>query len=40
MGSVRYEDVVAPGGAAIGHLLGWFSVVLTVGVTDRDTDRQ
>lgn len=42
LGSVRHEDVVAPGRAAIFHLLGWFSVVLTVGITDRltHTDSQ
>ena len=36
LGSVRHEDTVAPGGAAGVHVLGGFSVVFTVGVTDRD----
>lgn len=37
LGSVRHEDTVAPGGAASVHVLGGFSVVLTVWVTDRQT---
>lgn len=36
LGSVRHENAVTPGGAASVHVLGGFSVVFTVGVTDRD----
>ena len=42
IGSVKHKGKVTPAGAVIVHLLGWFRVVLTLGVTDKqmDTHRQ
>lgn len=38
LGSVRHEDAVTPGRTASVHVLGWFSVLLTVGVARGKCD--
>lgn len=36
LGSMRHEDTVTPGRTASVHVLGGFSVILTVGVTEGE----